>query len=295
MRATGRSMRQVYAELDVLNAITGTPPPPERIDRRDRLLVLRFDGVPFADLPEELRSANSDEIVYAKHLGEMKALGQVLVGCNVDADVADIFSLESPRPDFQLALRSGARPYVELARVADDGTHSIEGAMTTIRKGLFAALDDDVDLRDRLGSNSLEVELRAGAPARPVDQERTVVEIVELAKQLDFANEPRLCWSPVTAELAILHRLGGHFIIARRPVTHLGVPTAGNALPSGVQRHDRRRHRRHDRREARKDRDVRCGRSAALAGALPERDDRFGELVSPADSAASRPYPNRSV
>jgi hypothetical protein len=219
-----RTIRQCYELIAKLNRVIGVEALPQRPERVERILRLTFSGVPLGDQPAILRTDEPGETRWEKRLGERIALAHVLVGCGVDRIIEDIEQLEPPLPDFRLTLIDGSRPYVELARVAEDWCHLITGSLESIEKGLASARASDSDLASKIEGNAITFYL-VGAPVGKAGQRKLVEEIVRLVKVTDIQAIPRLRRIDVPDEFTVLKGCW-YAVTGDHKVTSLGVHLA---------------------------------------------------------------------
>lgn len=154
---------------------------PERKDRARRALAMRFGGVALHDHVEDLRSARPGDSWLDKPLGERNALAQALTGCGLDLEVIEVDQLAPPLPDFRLHLRSGDRPYAELARVAGSNRYEMYGYLERIRRTIAAERVNDPLVAAAVRGARFEFVFDR-LPSRTSDQDRLGREILHVVR-----------------------------------------------------------------------------------------------------------------
>jgi hypothetical protein len=224
-----RTMREAYDATDAGHHPSPSTPMPEREDRRERVLIMRFDGVPLGEQEQALRSDDPGETFYAKALGERNALAHVLVGCGLDRDLVGVTTVAPPATDFRLDYSSGP-VFAELARVAGEDRLLIAGSVDAMQKGLAAAMTEDSDLRAIMDGRYVDVRMHL-FPATRKGQEAAVGEIIALVKSLDFGSLKELRYYSAPENAAVLKGCDADYVVGVATVGTVRIIVPPTAVP----------------------------------------------------------------
>lgn len=180
-----RTLHQTYGTLGVLNGMEN----PERSQRVERFLALRYEGVPFGEREIQHRNDDPTDINYSKELGEAIAFGHLAVATGIDHLVANIENRKPPEPDLRVTLIDECHVCVEVGQITTSTSAKYFGGIQKVNQHLRRLEDTDPAYRSEIQGRHVSVQLPEAPPSAKARE--AADEIVKLLRSLDFKTVRR--------------------------------------------------------------------------------------------------------